>query len=141
MAVKKESQERAQELMTQIKTLESHMKKLHEQSQIVEQQLMELTVTDKSIDAFSGVEKGQEMLVQLSSGVFVKTVVDDPSKVLINVGSDVVVEKDPEGAQKLVSEQLEHLKRIRAQMQAEFEKLGEIAQKYQSELKKLVSED
>ncbi len=60
-----------------------------------------------------------ETLFPLGAGVFVKGKLASVDKVIMNVGKQVAVEKEVDGAKKLVDEQIKSLENVFIQMNAE----------------------
>lgn len=72
-----------------------------------------------AIEAIEAIGEGQEdpILLQLGGGVSVRTRVVEPEHVLVNIGSDVIVQRSPEGA-------VEYLKARITEMEAAEKKIS-----------------
>lgn len=115
-----------QELGTRMKFLEEQMQKL-------EQQLQELANVKETVEEISNVEAGKDLLIPLGAGVFIRAKVKETDKVVMNVGSSVVVEKDIRDASQLVSNQLIALEEVKEKMTAELANLQQTLQFMQIE--------
>lgn len=80
----------------QLQELDERTKQLHHQSQIADSKISELNELVKNIDEFGRIEVGSEILVPIGSGIFVKATLTDNSVFRVNVGSEVVVDKNGE---------------------------------------------
>jgi len=136
--MKKEEQE-LQEKYMEMKMIEEQMKEIHKQGQAVEQQLMELITTNQSLDDFKKTEKGKDILVPISSGVFAKAELKENKKFLVNVGADTVVEKDIESTKSLMEKQIEELKELHEKINMQMQKLAIHASGIEQELKEMAS--
>jgi len=117
----------------QLQELGMRMKFLEQQMMQQDQQLQELTSVRDSIEEISKGAEGQEMLIPLGAGVFVKGVLKDCKTVKMNVGAGAVVEKSFLDAKRLVEEQIEALENVREQMTDEGSKLSQNMQVMQTE--------
>jgi prefoldin alpha subunit len=97
---------------------------LQQQLSQLTHQLEELQNVLVGIESVCGADVGEEILVPLGAGVFAKANLQDSSKILMNVGSQVVVEKTVKGAAELVAEQVEELKKIKEKMDRELASLS-----------------
>jgi prefoldin alpha subunit len=117
----------------QMQELGTRMKFLEEQMQKLEQQLQELANVKETVEEISNVEAGKDLLIPLGAGVFIRAKVKETDKVVMNVGSAVVVEKDIKDASQLVSHQLESLEEVREKMTAELANIKQTMQFMQVE--------
>ena len=137
---KAEKEQKAQELYAQLQSIEQNAKNLQQQGQAIENQILELKMTERSIDEFEKLKKGDEMLVPLSNGIFAKAELNNNKELILNVGSQVMVKKNPEEAKKLINEQLEQIKEVKEKMESQMEKLAHQGQTYQQELQELMGD-
>ncbi|MEK6984286.1 MAG: prefoldin subunit alpha [Nanoarchaeota archaeon] len=133
-------EQKAQEVYMEFQLLEQHIKKLQKQLELVTHQLMELNTTCHSLDEFTNIHSGKEILVPLSSGIFLKASVKDASELLVNVGANVAIKKDIPSTKKLVQKQMEEMAKIQKQMMEEMEKMTNHAAQLEGQLQELVSE-
>ncbi len=131
---------KAQEKYIELKTLEQHIKQLQSQLEMITDQLIELTVTSNSIGEFSRINSGKEVFVPLSSGIFAKAAIKDTSELLVNIGANIVVNKDIASAKKLIQNQAEEIKKVQSRMINELEKMAAHAAQLEAQLQSLVSQ-
>lgn len=116
------------------------IKELQEKLQASEQQMMQIIATIQSIDEFSTLQDGCEILVPLNNGIFTRAKFIKDDKLLLNVGASVVVDKSPEDAKVLIGEQAKKLERIRARLGERINKLIERASSLETELNSLLAD-
>ena len=134
-----EKESKVQELYMEFQMLEQHIRQLQKQLEAVTQQIIELTIASSSLDEFNKIKPGKEIFVPLSSGIFAKASIKDTSGLLVNVGANVVVQKDVASTKKLIQKQMEEIKKIQEQMVNELEKLTSHAAQLEMQLQSMVS--
>ena len=131
---------KSEEIYMEFQVLEQNIKQLQKQLELITHQLIELNVTNNSLDEFNRINVGKEIFVPLSSGIFAKAEIKDTSELLVNVGANVVVKKDIVSTKKLIQRQIEEINKIQKQMIEELEKLTGHAAQLENQLQGLVSE-
>lgn len=118
--------------MASLRALHETMQNMHEHVQLLEKQRLELEHVDESLVQLRSVSKGDEILVQMASGIFVPARIGEVDRLHVNVGADVLVEKSIEQTRVIVQEQVRELSAVHAQLQeklsllvAQFEELHE----------------
>ncbi len=134
-----ENEKKAQELYMEFQVIEKHIKQMQRQLEALTSQLMELHATGNSLDEFNKIKVGTDILVPLSSGIFVKANIKDNSEFLINVGANVAVTKNTASAKRLIQNQIEELKKVQKQMIGELENMTSRAAQLEMQLQSLVS--
>ena len=134
-----ENREKAQEMFMEFQALEQHIKQLQKQLELITSQLIDLTMTNHSLDEFAEIDTKKEVFVPLNSGIFAKASVSDTSELLVNVGANVVVKKNVPSAKKLISRQIDEIKKIQRQMIEELEKMTNHAAEMETKIQGLVS--
>src|SRR3989338_3909307 len=105
----REEEKELQEKYIEMKTIEEQMKQIQKHANILEQQLMESMAVKQSLDDFKKSNKWDEILAQITPGVFVKAELKDNKEFLVNVGADTVVRKDIESTKVLMERQIEEM--------------------------------
>ena len=116
------------------------IKQLQEQMQTAEQQLIEIMATLQSLDEFSTLKENDEILVPVNNGIFVKANLKKENKLLVNVGSSVVVDKSIDDTKKLIEKQKDEMEGIRGKIALNLNKLIENAQSLEKELNEIIKE-
>ncbi|MBN1275471.1 prefoldin subunit alpha [Candidatus Woesearchaeota archaeon] len=91
--------------LTETQQLTQQLQQLQGYLQLLEEQAQEVARAIVSIDELQGVRKDTEMYVPLTNGIMVKARMEDASRLLINVGNDVITEHTPEQAKEILQEQ------------------------------------
>ena len=112
----KQKNEDNQELMIELKTLDEELKKLNTHLDNMDNQMGELEISKQIINKFSELNKGDELRVPLTSGIYVKAQILDTKNLMINVGSNITVEKTPKQVTKILDGQLTELSKYRDQL-------------------------
>jgi prefoldin alpha subunit len=136
MADQKELNEKYFELQI----LEQQLKQVNQQLLGMDNQLLELQRIKENLDDIANTKKDTEMLVALGGGVFSKAELKDSSKVLMNVGSNIVVEKDIASSKLVVDHQMGQITEVIKQLEQEFQILAMNSQVLQQDLQKMISE-
>jgi prefoldin alpha subunit len=105
--------ERKHELYTELKDLDEEIKKLNSHLEHVDEQLAELNSSKLVVNKFTELKKGDEMRVPITSGIYIKAELTDVKKMMVNVGSNVTVERSPEDVLKILDSQLMELSTYR----------------------------
>lgn len=136
--MKKEEKE-LQEKYVQMKMLEEQLQEMQKQAQMLEKQLAEQIATAQSMEEFKKAKKGDEVLVPISSGVFIKAELKEKNSFLVNVGADTIVKKDIDTTKKMIEKQAQDMQELQGKMQMQMQKLGMQATVIQKEMQELVS--
>ena len=133
--------QKIQELYVEFQLLTQHLKQLQEQQQILAQQMMEIAVSAQSLDELAQVKAGSEILVPVSSGMFMKAKIVDGKNVIVNVGANAAVSKTAEGAKQLMEKQLKDSEQISKQISVQIDKFQRKAVALQSQLQELLPKE
>tara|TARA_Y100000310_G_scaffold345598_1_gene467050 strand:- start:1748 stop:2167 length:420 start_codon:yes stop_codon:yes gene_type:complete len=116
-----------------------------QQSQHIEQalealnkQTEELNNLKQNLEEISKVEEGNELLVPLGAGIFLKANLAGDKDLLMNVGSKVVVKKSPEEAMGIIDKQLEEINKAVEETVKEQIRLTGEQQSLQGEIQELI---
>ena len=137
MSQKEEAQEKYMEfrlVQQQLQQLTGHVEQMN-------QQAAELEI---SINAIREVEKtpaGNEFLAPVANGIFVAGELKDTKKLIINVGSNVTVEKTPAEVIELLQKQRMEVVERTAEAEAVVEQLSNYALKLYKEVEKKAKEE
>lgn len=119
-----------QKQLTRLQEMEQHMTRLSDELQSLENKSSELKMIQEALSDLKIKKEGTELLVPLSSGIFIKAKLVDAKQLLVNVGSGTIVPKTNEEAKEMVAKQQKELDNYKAniisQMQAIDEKAYEL---------------
>jgi len=105
-------EEKLQKLYVEFQMLSQHIKQLEEKTAALNNQLMDLAVTNQSLEDMKKLKQGTEILVPLSNGIYTKAEIKDSKNVIVNVGSNVTTVKDIDSTKKLIEAQIEEVKNL-----------------------------
>lgn len=140
MADKNKEKEVQQKYM-EMQLIEQQLQKLQKQMGTMEEQVQEIDQIIHSVSELKDVKKGSEILVPVSSGIFVKAKIEDPNDVYMNVGANVNVKKDLKYAKEVMQKQQDEIKEMRGNFAHAIDKFMERAKGLEKELKSLIEDD
>lgn len=97
-----------EDYLLRLSILDQEARKIQEQIQIVNQQILDLEVLSSSLDSLNN-EK--EILANMGRGIFVKSKIQE-KELFVNVGSGIVLKKTPEDTKKIIKKQIMQLEEI-----------------------------
>ena len=128
----KEKEEKLQSLYMEFQVLGQNIKQLEEKTHALNNQLMELTFTNQSLEDMKKIKPDTEILVPLSGGIYAKAKLKDSKNVIVNVGANTTIVKDVQSTKTLIETQIEEVKKLQAnlvnQMQVQTTKAALIEQ-------------
>tara|TARA_Y100000310_G_C20649984_1_gene798822 strand:- start:158 stop:577 length:420 start_codon:yes stop_codon:yes gene_type:complete len=136
-----QNEQKAQEMYAQIQAIEQQIKSYQQQAQTIDNQFVELKMTERSIEEFKNLKEGDEMFVPLNNGIFAKAALKNNKDLLLNVGSKIVVNKKPDEAKELIASQLKEMEQVKVKIQEEIEKLMHQGTSLQKELQTMVGQN
>ena len=95
-------EENIQKLYMEFQRLSNAIKQMEKQSQVLENQLVELVSTNQSLEEMKKIKTGIEILVPLSSGIYAKAELKESSNFIVNVGSSIALSKDINATKKIL---------------------------------------
>lgn len=133
-------QQELNEKYMELQIIEQQLKQVNQQLLNLDSQLLELQRIEDNLGDITKTKKDTELLVALGGGVFSKAELKDNKTVLVNVGANIVVEKDVPSSKELISNQINQIKDVVKQLEQEFQILAANSQFLQQDLRKLASE-
>ena len=126
-------EERVNNLVGEIRVLESTFEDLSGRQNLLERILIE---TRSSIDTLAGLAstKAEEVLIPVGGGILIRSVPPKTEKVLLNIGANVVVEKSSEYASKFLEARANELEESVVAIASQ---RGQIAQRLDSDRRAL----
>lgn len=109
----------------QMEELQQGLMQIQQQLQMLQHQISELEQIKESLEEMKKAKQGDEILVPMGAGVFLKSTLKDVGKVLMNVGTGTVVEKTLIDALELVESQLTQLHQIESDMAQELSNVSQ----------------
>jgi prefoldin alpha subunit len=131
---KASAEETLQEKYAEFRLAAAQIKQAQEQLQAIEEKKQELEEADAAISKLKEAQKGTKMLVPVTSGIFARATLDKSDEMLVNVGSNVCVNKTAEEAGEILKAKLLELTRYQESMLKELNTLTDQADKLEREL-------
>ena len=137
----KVNKQKLQEMYTEYQMLMQQMQQLQQNLQELQRHVSDLNNLKKNLDEISFVELNTETLVPLGNGIFLHAELKDNKNIVMNVGSDVFVDKTFSEAKETVDKQMNEVTNVVLQMEQEIEKATYRIEEIQEEFQKISPED
>ncbi|MBN1644839.1 prefoldin subunit alpha [Candidatus Woesearchaeota archaeon] len=137
MAKKEENAQELQQKYMQLQMFNQQLQQFQQQLEAVQNQMVEIQTILLALDDIAKTEVGKEILVPLSSGIFVKAEIKENKKLNVNVGSNTVVEKSVQETKALLDRQIIELNKLNEDLIGQYTKIAGEAEKVQAELQKM----
>lgn len=124
----------------ELQILEQQLKQVNQQLLSMDNQILELQRIKDNLDDISKTKTNTELLVALGGGVFSKAELKDNNTVLVNVGANIIVEKDIASSKGIINNQMGQVNEAIKQFEQEFQMLAMNSQAIQLDLQKIVDE-
>ncbi len=134
----KEKQKKTQEKYLEMQRLDQQMKQVQKQLQLIGQQIQELAITEQALTDIKITKPGTEIFIPLASGIFIKAEIKDTKELALNVGANIVVKKDIENAELLISGQRTEIENIQKDLSLNLQKLNLKAREIEKEITQLI---
>ena len=121
----------------ELQMFEQSLNHLQQKKQTLEHQMNEFEALKESLKDIKNSKKDSPMYSPLGSGVFIKSEIKDTDNVMVNVGSNVVIERTIEDSKGLVEEQIKELDNMIKQLVKEIKEGMTKSNKLGSELSEL----
>ncbi len=115
-----------QEKYIQFQTLQQHIEKINEHLDVLNQRQAELDISCNAVAEIGKTAVGNDILVPVADGIFVKAKLLDNQKLIINVGADTTVEHSVDHVVGLLERQQEEMigriaevEEVQAQLQSQ----------------------
>ncbi|MDP6599943.1 MAG: prefoldin subunit alpha [Candidatus Woesearchaeota archaeon] len=136
----KEKEEKLQKLYMEFQVLEQQIKQLEKQNTMLNNQLMELMMTNQGLEDTKKIKEGTEILTPLSSGIYAKAQLKDSKNLIVNVGSSITVVKDVNSAKKMIEDQIEEIKKLQENLVDQLQTQTTKATSLEQEINTIASE-
>lgn len=136
------SEERMHEMQVkyiQAQAMDQQMQQIHQQIEHSDLRIQELRQVIMGIEEFKlvDIKKDKEVMVPISNGIFFKAELKDNQKFIVNVGSEVMVEKTVDQTIAILKEQETELLDYQQHLVMQFQKIAEKMEMLDRELRDL----
>jgi prefoldin alpha subunit len=119
-----------QEMLFEAESYKKQMDSVRREMEVLGSLMSELDSSIKALAALKESKAGQEILVPIGGGSFIRASLKEPGKVLVGTGANISMEKDIDSASKILAER-------NAEMNSALERLKENAAEINSKLAEL----
>lgn len=113
--------EEARGLYLEYKGLSDQLQKIRQYLERTQESMGEVNGLVESLDEFSRLEKGDRIFAPIANGIFVDATLNDVTRLRLNVGGGVVVEKSIAEAKGMLGRQRSELETLRDRADADAE--------------------
>lgn len=103
--------------------LEQQIQNMSQSMNNIDRSIQDLKDLIGSLDEFKTLKKGDKVLVSVTNGIFVEAKLENPSNLIVNVGSNVTVKKNVEDSKKMIESQMIELETFRDESLENYEAL------------------
>ena len=125
-----------QKKVIEFNVLDTRLQELEQGLALLKKQIAELESCKLSLDEVKKIKKDTSILSPLSSGVFVKSKLEDNKEVIIDLGSRVMCTKSNEEAKKIIQEKLDQVVNVHNNVSNEINALVQNIIKLEKEIVK-----
>ena len=129
-----------QEKYIELQMLSQQAQQMQKQLQIIEQQHIEVMGIQQALRDIGKTKKDTEILVPVSSGIFVKAKLIDNNNFTVNIGASAIVERNLNQTFEMLEKQRKELSNIQKQLTVQFDSLQIQMQKSEKDLNELMKQ-
>ena len=129
-------EEKIKEKYMLFQNIQQQLEQLTQHMQILTQQNEELNISINAMDEISQTQPNNEILAPIANGIFLKTKLQDNKKFVVNVGSNITVERTVEEVKALLEQQQMDITAQMAQVDTIMEQLSAQAMQIYQEVQK-----
>lgn len=122
-----------QEKYLEYQVLQQTLNQLYQKKSIIQNQINEFSNLKDNLDSLKKSNKNSPMYAAFGSGVFAKAELKETDTVLVNIGSNIAIERSVEDSKKLVDAQVQELssllKQIDKNIEENIERTGVLGKK------------
>jgi len=133
-------QEQMNQLAYELRLREEQVKSLNDNLRLLSLQVDELGKTIDTINHIKNLAAGEEMLIPLGPGVFMKAKVADVSTLTMELGARILAERKPDAVAKILEEQKKQTEEARNSVEQQLNSVVQRAQVVQKDLEELLKE-
>jgi len=132
-----ENKKVVQQKILELQIIQQHAEELQRTLQVLNQQAQEMQKLDESLDNFSKIKGNEQIFSQLGPGVFVEANLNNSKSLMVNIGSEIAIEKSIPEAKELIQDQLNEIGNSMEKTQEQLQKIAIHAQSIQEDLQSL----
>lgn len=140
MVAKKNDQAALQQAYMQLQLIEQQLKGVEEQVVEIETKKQELAVLKEGLSELGKTKKNSASFSPIGMGIYAKSTVLDTKKLLVNIGSNIFMEKTVEEISKNLDTQVKKFNQLSQQLTQNYQILAAQSQALQHQLHESVQE-
>jgi prefoldin alpha subunit len=114
-------EEIVRQLATEIRILEGNAAALQSRLDIVRAAINEVTLAHTTLEGLKGLQDGDDTLIPVGAGSYVRMRIADSKKLVMGVGAGVALEKDVESSAEELKERLQEMDKARTSIQQQLD--------------------
>ena len=135
-----EQEEKVQKLYMEFQILSQRIRQLEKQNEALNNNLMELMVTNQSLDDIKSIKEKTEILVPISSGIYAKADIKESDSFLVNVGANTVLVKDLKSTKEIIESQIGEVRKLQESLAEQLQEMVAKASSMEQEINQIASE-
>jgi len=134
------TQEQVQEKLMMFQLMEKQLESMRQQAMMIEQRLMEIETTKAALKEIGSLKQGNDALVPIGSGLFIKASIREKEKVMTEIGSNIMKKKSLADARQYLGTRQKEIEIAGHSLNHEMEKVSGHLQKMGPELQELANQ-
>ena len=114
--------------MMELETFKSQLQQYQQQKSQIMMTVQEMMSAKATIDGMKDAKDGEEMIIPIGGGTFIRGTLSDAKNVVSSVGADIAVTKDAASAKKHIEAQIKSAEESVAQLDSEMQRIEMQAQ-------------
>src|SRR3989338_3580254 len=135
-----EQEENLQKLYIEFQLLNQQIQQLEKQNEALNNHLMELMVTNQSLDDLKDIKEKTEILVPISTGIHAKAEIKDSKSFIVNVGANVALVKDLKSTKEIIENQIGEIRELQESLAGQLQERVAKASSMEQEISQIASE-
>lgn len=135
-----EQEEKVQKLYIEFQLLNQQIQQLEKQNEALNNNLMELMVTNQSLDDLKDIKEKTEILVPISAGIHAKAEIKDSKSFIVNVGANVALAKDLKSTKGIIENQIGEIRELQESLAGQLQKQTTKVALLEQEISNIASE-
>ncbi len=130
--------EKLKEKFVQYQQIQEQLKQFRAFFEELSNKGTEITGIIEALDEIKDTKKGKKLLVPIASGIFLSTELIDPNQVIVNVGSEVCVNRSVDDTKSMLQKRLADVEKQAGEVETIITQLTTVEMELEAELEKHV---
>jgi len=113
-------EEELRRLSVELRFLEQTAEAIQSRINMVNAVITDLTYANTALEGIETEKENSELLVPIGGGSYINAKLENPDKVIVNMGAGVSIEKTLQEAKVIIKKRLENLEKTRTSLQQQF---------------------